>query len=161
MARRPFLLAALSAVAFCSAGCGSAPPKPAAARALITASGDVNPNPEGRASPVHVRVYQLKEEAAFMEADYWTLSDKAAQTLGPALLQTLERDVVPGGREELELKIEPDARVLAVMAEFSDYRNAEWRTVVKAPQKSLKDIIRKDRVTVTLEQRKVSVSVGD
>jgi type VI secretion system protein VasD len=154
------LLAALTAAALAS-GCGSAPPKAAAAKAKITASADVNPNAEGRPSPIHVRIFQLKEDGAFMSSDFWTLVDKEQETLGPALVQRLEQDLVPGEAKEFELKISPDARVLAVLAEFADYRNAQWRVIAKAPNKSLLDIVKKDRVAIDIGKNKATITVGD
>src|SRR5688572_32796230 len=108
-----------------AAGCGSAPAKPAAAKATIAASADVNPNSSGRPSPIHVRIFQLKEDGAFMGADFWALVDKETETLGASLVQRLEFDLTPGESKEFPLKIAPDARVLGVMAEYADYRNAE------------------------------------
>lgn len=143
------------------AGCGSAPAKPAAARAKIAAAEDVNPNNEGRPSPVHVRIFQLKEDGAFMGADYWALSDKEQETLAGALVQRLEFDLSPGETREFELKISPEARVLGLMAEYNDYRNAEWRVVAKAPNKTLLDLVKKDRVSFDVGRNKVSITVGD
>lgn len=143
------------------AGCGSAPAKPAAAKAKITASADVNPNSEGRASPIHVRIFQLKEDGAFMGADYWALSDKEQETLAGALVQRLEFDLSPGESREFELKISPDARVLGLMAEYNDYRNAQWRVVAKAPNKTLLDLVKKDRVSFDVGRDKASITVGD
>jgi len=143
------------------AGCGSTPPKPIAAKAKISASADVNPNSEGRASPVHVRIFQLKEDGAFMGADFWALVDKEQETLGASLVQRLEYDLSPGESKEFELKIAPDARVLAVMAEYADYRNAQWRVVAQAPNKSLLDLVKKERVSFTLAKSKASIVVGN
>jgi type VI secretion system protein VasD len=143
------------------AGCGAAPPKPSAAKATISASSDVNPNAEGRPSPVHVRIFQLKEDGAFMGADFWSLVDKEQETLGDSLVQRLEHDLVPGESKTFELKISPEARVLAVMAEFADYRNAQWRVTAQAPNKSLLDIVKKDRVSIGIEKDKATITVGD
>lgn len=153
-----------SLIAFASlvaAGCGSAPPKPAVAKAQIVASADVNPNQEGRASPVHVRIFQLKEDGAFMGSDFWALVDKEQETLAASLVQRLEFDLSPGESKEFELKIAPEARVLAVMAEYADYRNAQWRVIAQAPNKSLLDLVKKDRVSFGVEKNKVSITVGD
>lgn len=143
------------------AGCGSAPAKPAVAKARIAATEDVNPNSAGRPSPIHVRIFQLKEDGAFMGADFWSLVDKEQETLGSSLVQRLEHDLAPGEAKEFELEIAPEARVLAVMAEFADYRNAQWRVTAQAPNKSLLDIIRKDRVIIGIEKNKATITVGD
>ena len=76
-------------------------------------------------------------------------------------MQRLEFDLIPGESKEFELKIAPDARVLGVMAEFNDYRNAQWRVVTQAPNKSLLDLVKKDRVTFTIDKSKASIAVGD
>lgn len=152
---------AIAAAAMLAAGCGSAPPKPAVAKARITASADVNPDREGRPSPVHVRIFQLKEDGAFMGADFWALVDKEQETLGPSLVQRLEFDLTPSESKEFELKIAPEARVLGVMAEYADYRNAQWRVVAQAPNKTLLDLVKKDRVTFEIAKDKVAIAVGD
>jgi len=144
-----------------AAGCGSAPPKADSAKAKISATGDVNPNNEGRPSPVHVRIFQLKEDGAFMGADFWALVDKEQETLAGSLVQRLEFDLSPGESKDFELKVSPDARVLGLMAEYNDYRNAQWRVVAKAPNKTLMDIVKKDRVTFNVEKNKASIVVGD
>lgn len=158
---RPTFLLALLAATSLLAGCGAAPAKPANAKASIAAAIDVNPNSSGRPSPIHVRIFQLKEDGAFMGADFWSLVDKEQETLGASLVQRLEHDLAPGETKQFELKIAPDARVLAVMAEFADYRNAQWRVTAQAPNKSLLDVIKKDRVSIGIEKDKATITVGD
>jgi type VI secretion system protein VasD len=152
---------AILALALLLNGCGSAPAKPAEAKGRISASAQVNPNSAGRPSPIHVRIFQLKEDGAFMGADFWSLVDKEQATLGASLVQRLEYDLVPGESKEFPLKISPEARVLAVMAEFADYRNAQWRVVTQAPNKSLMDIVKKDRVSIDIGKDKATITVGD
>lgn len=144
------------------AGCGATPPKPMATKGQLVASADVNPNSSGRASPVHVRIFQLKEDGAFLGADFWALVDKEQETLAASLVQRQEFDLSPGETKDFELKIDPEARVLAVMAEYADYRNAQWRAVAQAPNKSLLDLVKKkSRVGFNIDQSKVSIAVGD
>lgn len=154
-------VAALLGFAAALSGCSSAPAKPAEAKARIAATAEVNPNTSGRPSPIHVRIFQLKEEGAFLDADFWALVDKETETLGASLVQRQEFDLTPGETREFPLKIAPDARVLGVMAEYADYRNAQWRVVAQAPNKTLTDLIKKDRVTIGLDRNKASIVVGD
>lgn len=154
-------IAAVVLLAAALAGCGSAPAKPAEVKGRIAASDSVNPNSSGRPSPIHVRIFQLKESGAFMDADFWSLVDKETETLGASLVQRLEFDMVPGETRDFPLKVSPEARVLGVMAEYADYRNAQWRAVAQAPNKSLMDLLKKDRVTIGLDSSKASIEVGD
>lgn len=142
------------------AGCASAPEKSMSARAVLTAASDVNPNSEGRPSPVRVRILQLKEEGAFLDADFWSLVEREQQTLGDSLLQRFESTLVPGERKQLELEIHPEARVLAVMAEYANFRDATWRAVVKTPDKSLLNLIIKERVTIDIQKDRVLLAPG-
>ena len=69
-------------IAFLLAGCAwlvacsSAPPKPQVVKLTFAVSADVNPDAQNRPSPVVVRLYQLKDDAAFKDADIFTLLDK-------------------------------------------------------------------------------------
>lgn len=153
--------AALFGACVISSACTWQSTKPHVAKAQIAASSDVNPNKEGRPSPLHVRVFQLKEPGAFATADYWSLVDAEQETLGASLVQRLELDIDPGERKTFEMQIAPEANVLGVMAEFADYRNARWRVVTQRPNKSLLDILKKDRITIELHRDQAVIAVGD
>ena len=159
------LLAAVCVLALTVGAChSSAPPKPSAVKARIAASTDVNPRSEGGAQPVHVRVFQLKDDSAFASADFWALVDRSKETLGTTLIQQLQYDLAPGQQRELELKIDPDAHVLGVVAEFADYRNTNghWRATSPTPEKSLLDIVKKSkRIVIDVGRNSVGISVGD
>ena len=51
------------------------PPEPTRVVLEFEAAGDINPNAEGRASPLVVRIYQLKSYSAFRKADFFSLYD--------------------------------------------------------------------------------------
>lgn len=155
--RRAMLLATLLAVA----ACGAAPPKPVPARALIAAAADVNPDASGRASPVVLRIYQLKEAGAFNDADFFALFEREQATLGAGLLAREEYALQPGEQRELEIEIAPEARFIGAVAAFRDIDNARWRAVSTAPEKTLRDLLRKSRVAVRVEQAAVSIAIGD
>ena len=144
-------------------GCKSAPPKPAVARTTVSAAVDVNPNSQGRPSPVHVRIFQLKESGPFMAADFFALYDKEPETLGTSLVQRMESDLTPGEQQQIEIKIDPATQVLGVMAEFADYRNSQWRAIT-APikKKLLVDVIRKKKkVFIRIDKDRTSITLGE
>ena len=65
-------------------GCSSPPPKPPQpvnVKLTLVASPDVNPDGQNRPSPIVVRIYQLKDDTGFKDADYFALYDKEAATL--------------------------------------------------------------------------------
>ncbi len=145
----------LAAVMLALAACGgSSPRKPFNAQARLIATAQVNPNASGRPSPVHVRVFQLRDEVAFMNADFASLVSNEQTVLGASLVQSLEADLAPGDERELELNISPEARMLGVVAELANYRNAQWRVVTRAPAK------RKERVLIRIDRDQTSIKVG-
>jgi len=160
------VLVAVCALVMWVAACKSAPPppKPTVVKARIVASANINQRPDGGAQPVHVRVFQLKDDSVFVSADFWALVDKGKETLGATLVQQLQYDMAPGQQRDLELKIDPEAHVLGVVAEFADYRNSNghWRTVGATPEKSLLDIVRREkRIIININLNDVAIRMGD
>ena len=82
------------------AGCKSKRPKPSPAPpvAVISmhAQPDVNPGPDGRPSPIVLRLYQLKADAAFGNSDYFPLFDDEKKVLGGDLVSREEKELFPG-----------------------------------------------------------------
>ena len=64
--------------------------------AKIAAASNVNPDDSGRASPVVIRIYELKKADTFQNTDFFSLYDKESATLGQDM----------NGREEVELQPE-------------------------------------------------------
>jgi len=162
--RRPasgVVLAVAVAVGFALSACAAKPPKPVIARMSVTAGADVNPDATGRPSPVIVRVYQLKDDAAFTGADFFAIFDQEQATLGPGLVGREEFVMEPGAAHSVEYPISQDASFLGVVAAFRDIRNAEWRALKPAPHKALKDVVKKDTINVVIERSRVTLSVTD
>jgi type VI secretion system protein VasD len=149
-------------IAFLFAGCAwlvacsSAPPKPQAVKLSFVASADVNPDPQNRPSPVVVRLYQLKDDAAFKDADIFTLFDKEQATLGAALVSREEYQLAPGEHRALDLQLSQEARFVGVVAAYRDIRNAEWRAQIGAPDKGLVNIVKKNKISVAVDRARVS-----
>jgi type VI secretion system protein VasD len=157
---------ALLAVVLVVGGCKSKAPKPAPppvpARLSVAARADVNPDEAGRASPVVLRVYQLKDDAAFRNADFFALFDKEQATLAASLIERQEFVLAPGDqRSNLEYPISGEAKFLAVAAAYRDIRNADWRALTPAPKKTYKNLVKSDQVSVGVEKSRVTLAVSD
>ena len=150
--RFTFLAAAL---ALGLASCGGAPPKPAISKATLVAAADANPDSGGRASPVVVRLYQLKEEGAFSNADFFALYDNEQATLGPSLVAREEYELKPGESRDLQLQLAPETRFVGAIAAFRDIRNAQWRAVAAAPPAK-----EADKYTVKLGVQKTQLQLS-
>lgn len=143
------------------AGCASQPPKPVQTQATLAASADVNPDSQGRASPVVVRIYQLRGDAEFNDAGFFAIYDNESATLGQNLIMRDERTLFPGQSTPLSLSLSPDARFLGVIAAYRDIRTSRWRAVVGVPEKSLLKLLAKRRVSVQIGKDAVTIAVTD
>src|SRR5271167_4330924 len=113
------------------AACASAPkPQPVNVKLNIVVSADVNPDAQNRPSPIVVRIYQLKDDAAFKDADFFALYDKEQATLAASMISRQEFEVAPGTQKTVDYQLSLDARFVGVAAAYRDIRNASWRAEV-------------------------------
>jgi type VI secretion system protein VasD len=148
-------------IAFLLAGCAwlvacsSAPPKPQLVKLTFAVAADVNPDAQNRPSPVVVRLYQLKDDAAFKDADIFTLFDKEQPTLAAALVSREEYELSPGEHRGVDLMLSHDARFVGVVAAYRDIRNAQWRAQIGAPDKGVINMVKKNKINVVVERARV------
>jgi type VI secretion system protein VasD len=137
--RLPCVGGLLLAASLLAAGCAKAPvveppPPPVSVLVEAVAAGDVNPDLEGRASPVIVRIYQLADEAAFAKAEFFPLWDSESATLATAVVGRNEIRLAPGARGEVRFKLDPKVGSVGVAAAYRDFRSISWRTSVAIPE---------------------------
>lgn len=127
-------LAGLTAMSGCS---GTRPavvaaivgPKETRLSGAVVASADVNPDLRRRASPVSLRLYELKAAAGFSAADFMSLFQRDQAELGADLLAREEFVIQPGESRKLDRKLHAEAKFLAVFVAFRDVDRARWRAV--------------------------------
>jgi type VI secretion system protein VasD len=134
---------------------------PVRTKTYLQAEGDLNPDPSGRASPVVVRVFELKSDAEFGTADFFALYERERETLGSSLLSRQEYVLKPGAREELWLPVPRGTAYIGVVAAFRDIRSTKWRTVVRAPRKRFTDAFSRDTVRIVASHGGVTLIVKD
>jgi len=132
------------------------PPPPPKATLVVATRSDVNPDTSGRASPIVVRVYQLKSDSAFTGAGFFNLFDDERKVLGPDLIARDEYELVPGERKTLEFGPPPDMRFLAAAAAFHDVRNSTWRALLPVPKSGLGNT----RVEVVADKTTIRIELG-
>lgn len=112
-------------------GCASGPPKPPSIAGSVVASPALNLDVRQRASPVVLRLYELKSAALFETADFVSLFDKDQATLAGEMLGREELVMQPGETRAIAARpLSPDAKFIGVMAAFRDLERARWRAVV-------------------------------
>ncbi len=114
------------------AACGGKAPKieaPGPPRVVleIEASGNINPDPAGRPSPLTLRIYQLKSLSNFHNADFISLYRADQNVLGATLVRKQEVVVQPNEKKTIEMDVSDDTRAIGVFAAFRNYEQARWK----------------------------------
>ncbi|MFM9925131.1 type VI secretion system lipoprotein TssJ [Variovorax sp. H27-G14] len=97
----------------------------------ITAAPDLNPDEKERPAPILVRVYELRSEAVFETADYFSLQNSDKAVIGADLLTREEFILRPGDVKTIRRKSHPDVGAIAVLAGYRDLAQSDWRAVQK------------------------------
>jgi|CXWL01.1.fsa_nt_gi type VI secretion system protein VasD len=117
-------------------GCGSDPEKPVPEPpqtiidTQITASCQVNPDVNGRPSPIVVRIYELKSMGKFEEADFYKLFDDYASLLSSDLLASEQFNLHPGDTKVIRHVVSPETKFVAITAAYRDLNKAVWRNSI-------------------------------
>jgi type VI secretion system protein VasD len=101
----------------------------------------------------------LRTDAEFSGAQYFQLYDHEKEVLGASLISRDEFPLAPGAQRTQDLPVSPDARFFGVMAGYRD-PTAQWRAVVPVPPKSIKQIIKENRVVIKLDKSAVALAVN-
>jgi type VI secretion system protein VasD len=108
-------------------------PSPTEMEVQLSATNDVNPDPDGKASPIVVRVYELKTLAAFDNQGFFDLYDNDTDLLGDDLQVRDEFDLSPEETISFERELKEGSRFIAVIAAYQDLDNATWRASAELP----------------------------
>ena len=114
---------------------------PTTAQISIVADSRLNQDSHGRATPVMVRVYLLKNLTAFSNADFFSLYEKDQQQLGDTLVWREEIMLRPGEVKRLDPREAGEGRFVAVLAAFRDIDHARWQTSVQLVPGSSNDVL--------------------
>ncbi|VVP52713.1 type VI secretion system lipoprotein TssJ [Pseudomonas fluorescens] len=114
-------------------GCSSLSPysKVTKLNLKLTASDQLNPDLNGRPSPIVVRLFELKHPVTFENADFFSLYERAKESLAPDLVASEELELRPGETVELKLSVEEGSRYVGVLAAYRDLPETKWRYTVQ------------------------------
>lgn len=138
------------------AACGGGP-KQTPIDVKLNADLGINPNSSGEASPVVVRVYELKSLKAFKNADYFDFVDDDTKTLGADLISSREFEVQPGKSQDYDSKISGEAAYIGVVAGFRAIQSSQWRDSIELRKgKKNKLVISLTSLSVSIDKRRRS-----
>lgn len=126
-------------------------PDPTVLQLKLQTGQQLNPDIEGRASPLVVRIYQFDTIDKFNTSDFFAIYDNDEALLGKSLQFRRELELQPGSSQEITLIAKPEARYLAVFAAFRNLDTAQWRASMPiALHQTTTAVIQFDRYTVAL-----------
>ncbi len=135
-------------------GCFSKDPPQAPAtiiNAEILASEAINPDGDGRPSPIVVRLYELKNLGTFNALGFFPLYNEEETALGEDLVYREEFSLVPGGKKLFTRTPSEDTQFLAVTAAFRNIDQATWKAAVPIPAERITNlIVQLDRLSVSI-----------
>jgi type VI secretion system protein VasD len=149
-----FLLVGVAALSACKSG----PPKPQIVKLTVAVSADANPDEKNRPSPIVIRVYQLKDDAAFKDAEFFALYEKEQSVLAAGLVSRAEFEVAPGQQQVINYQLSPDTRFVGVIAAYRDIRNAGWRAEAGSQDKGLAGLTKKKKLNILAGRASVALS---
>lgn len=152
---------ALVATVFVGASCASKPPEDVVVRGSVSAAEDLNPDTEGRASPLVVKIYQLKARDKFEAADLFPLLDNAETELAGDLLSMEDMMLTPGEVRAYEGEFDPQTRYIGVVGAYRDANQAQWKDIVEMPEKSLLKLMKRGAIKISAQSLAINVSVDD
>jgi len=135
MSARRLFFSLLAVLCVAAAGCAATASKLAVPYEIrFHAAPDVNPDANGRPSPIQLTLYELKAPGAFQAADYFSLQGNARETLGADLLEVQRVTLRPGQQLELERPGHVEARALGIVAGYRDLDASNWRLLLDLPE---------------------------
>jgi len=157
-ALRLLWLLPLSAALAAAAGCSSTAGRKAVPYAIeLSADPQVNPDAQGRASPIQVTLYELRSPAEFEARDFFALQGDAQAALGKTLLDTDQIILQPGETRTVSHPGSTEARVVGIVAAYRDLENSRWRLTVPLPEPQNTNIYKVWQFSPNEETLRVSV----
>jgi len=103
----------------------------------IQAVADLNPDAKSRPSPMIVRVYELRSDATFSQADFFSLQNNDRATLSEDLLARDEFIVRPGDRRiTISRTAHTQTGAIGVLAAYRNLPHSTWRTSFRFPPRT-------------------------
>lgn len=134
LSRLTLICVAFLALVGVLSACGGVP-KPTPVDITISADAAVNPGETKLASPVVIRIYELKSIKAFNNATYFDFDDEA-KLLGADLISSREFEMLPGTEKQYDREISSEAAYIGIVASFRDLQSAQWRDSVELKKES-------------------------
>lgn len=122
---------------------------------VIEADARVNADGQGRATPIQVRVFELKSRSVFEEADFFSLQGKPRQVLGDDLADSDDVVLRPSDVKRIKRRADNKTVAVGVIAGYRDLGRSVWRATYVLPPRQTQGWFSSSNQTV-----RVRIKVG-
>ncbi len=92
---------------------------------------DVNPDEDGRPSPLFIRMYQLKSAKTFSRANFIDIYERDKEVLGEDMISVHKlRRIKPGESRSKNFVLSKEARYIGLFAEFLRFKNSSYKILL-------------------------------
>ena len=92
---------------------------------------DINPDELGKASPLFIRMYQLKTRKMMKKADFIEIYERDKEVLGADLVSSHKlRRFKPGESRTEHFVLEKDTQYVALYAEFLEFKESKYKLII-------------------------------
>lgn len=134
----------------CLAGCSTLPQPSLLAN--ISTSSQLNPNRQGRASPLVVTFYQLKSPQTFLSTDFNQLYNNPKKALGDDFFSSTQQVFLPDKNQVFNLTLDKKTQYVGIVAAYSNLSNAQWRELIK-----IKTDKKSSKITIVFNNNNISI----
>jgi type VI secretion system protein VasD len=129
------------------------PPKPPPVLTItMIGSKDQNPDVDGSAKPVAVRIYQLTSTAKFERSDVFALTEHEQQTLGQDDVGSQEFLLSPGETQTQTFGLKNGVNSIGVVVLYRDIDKSQWRADAPAADSGpTKLLLNVNKLAITLK----------
>jgi len=146
-----------------ASGCSLIQPIPNTFNIAINADAKVNPDKDGRSSPVVLRIYELGSEKEFNSLDFFDLYDNDKEVLAKSFVKKQEMELNPNESRKIDFVLDEKTRFVGFLVAFQDLDSAKWRETVAVDSRKPTGIpvYGLQSLTVDLQKNKINVENKD
>ncbi|EKO3564622.1 type VI secretion system lipoprotein TssJ [Vibrio metschnikovii] len=104
----------------------------------VIAGDNINPDMNGRPSPVVIHIFELTSDTLFKNQGFFSLYENSDESLGPDMISKTEMSLSPGQSELYRSSMKPGVEYIGVIVAFRDIENANWRKVIRVDRTGYK-----------------------
>ncbi len=140
-------------------GCSLFQPIPNTFNIAINADAKVNPDRDGRSSPVVLRIYELASDKSFNSQEFFDLYDKDKEVLEKSFIKKQEMELNPNESRKINFVLDSKTKYIGFMVAFQDIESAKWRETIKVEKRypTGVPVYKLQGLTVDLQKNKIIV----